>query len=163
MNYRTYMYEYKSIKAPAELKQRVLDSVSEKKKNSVFSYTKTLTLVAACLLLFACIGYLQLFNNPTVVSVEPTMVATASRDSDSFVAIVKIERKGNIEIDASNGFSHVDENGNAYKTALCDFKTEDCIFLGWNGNEQENFFSVNGVKYKIFFSQNGIVTVEKNK
>lgn len=163
MNNRTYINEYKSIKAPAELKNRVLDSVSTTKKKSVFSYTKTLSLVAACLMLFACIGFIQLFNNPIIVSVEPISVATVARDSDSFVAIIKIEHKGTIEIDSKSGFSHVDECGNVYKTALEGFRTEDCVFLGWKGNEQENIFSVNGVEYKINFSENGVITVEKNK
>ena len=162
MNNRTQFDSYKSIKAPAELKTRVFDSLSGIRK-PIFN-TRVLSAIAACLVLIACISFAQLVNNSIEITVEPISVATASRDADSFTAIIKIERDGKIVVDASTkDFAHVDEEGKQLKTALDQYKTDGVILLGWKGITEQGIFTVNDVEYKISYSHDGSIIVIKNK
>ena len=150
--------QYKSKKAPADLKERILESAEgSSQKNSKNSFYKYAQLIAACLVAVLCIGFVGAgLTSSTVyldgkpfygeqISVENEATQGVSRSSLNAGQLIEIDLKIETKISLSNG-----------EFTLTDCETGEHIYTG-------NEYSVKGkVNFKVDLpdGESGVLTLK---
>lgn len=150
--------QYKSKKAPDDLKDRILESAeSSSQKNSKKSFYKYAQLIAACLVAVLCIGFVGAgITSSTVyldgkpfygeqISVEDEAAQGVSRASLNAGQLIEIDLKLETKISISNG-----------EFTLTDCETGEHIYTG---NEYSHKGKVN-LKVELPYGESGELTLQ---
>lgn len=150
--------QYKSKKAPADLKERILESAeSSSQKSSKKSFYKYAQIIAACLIAVLCIGFVGAgLTSSTVyldgkpfhgeqISVEKEASQGVSRASLNTGQLIEIDLKTETKISLSNG-----------EFTLIDCETGAHIYTG---NEYSHKGKVN-LKVELPYGESGVLTLQ---
>ncbi|MBR5314009.1 MAG: hypothetical protein IKU45_01190 [Clostridia bacterium] len=154
---------YKQIKAPSELKQRVLLESKRSSNKSKYIAFRSVAMIAACFMIVCCLFMFGVFGEQVKVEVESLpMIASASRDGDNVVAFVTVECDGEINIKVSDECFYVaDGEKNIVSKLNNEYTFEDKIILCWTAENEVSFFTVNGIEYEIVKTQTEIKVNKK--
>lgn len=160
---RKIIDSYKEIKAPAELKQRVMEKCSMKKQKNNVAKMRYLSLVAACFVVVCCLFAFGLFDKQVEINVDTLpMYISSVREGAPIISFVTIEYKGEIRIKTeSNGFYVADNDKNIVSKLNKEYVSEDKIIIGWTGENGLSSFEVNGIEYDIIRMKNEIKVNKK--
>ena len=160
---RKIIDSYKEIKAPEELRQRVMESSSVVPQKKSFASMRNLSLVAACFVVVCCLFAFGLFDEQVNIDVDTLPVyVSAVREGDPIISFVTIEHEGTIRIKtADNGFYIADNEKVVVSKLNKEYVSEDKIIIGWTGEGSRSSFEINGIEYEIIRTEREIKVNKK--
>ncbi len=148
---QTDINKYRQIKAPKELKEKVLSSSKSSQSKKHFFNVKTITSVAACLLVGVFCTFL--FNNSTDhVTITPISPANSyPRGIDSVLLVVECD--GDFDISTEDSSFYYYPDGSEKAECLTELKSvNNELEIQWKVSESPSYVEINGELYEISFS-----------
>lgn len=156
--------EYRKIKAPAELKQRVISAAVRPSARSQFFGYKTVSALAACVLLFiVCTAFFGGSDSAVSIGIDTVAPANASSRMANSVTLV-IESEGKIDFSTSDdGFYLYDANGKSYTPLKEEKGVKNRLEVQWTVSDKEAEFVVNHKNYSVSVDDSGSVNIKVEK
>ena len=155
---------YRSIKAPEDLKLKVLSATRRTAvRKSAVNY-KAFSALAACVVLFiVCSFFFGGIDSPVTIEVDTVAVASVSQRMSNCVTLV-IESEGKIEFSTSDeGFYLYDDDKNEY-TQLKEIKgVKNKLNIQWAVSDEGAVITVNGRQYTVSADKDSFVSVTQVK
>lgn len=157
--------KYRSIKAPAELKNRVLEQAAAARPKRKILNIRTMSAIAACfLVLLVCIPFLNTNKAPvTISSLRLVSRYSFPRDVGSIVLVIESEGKIDISTDEDCFYYVVDETQKTDTLKVLK-GVNNRIEIGWYISDAPSYLKVNGSTYELTYSlYNDELTCKKIK
>ena len=157
--------EYRQIKAPDKLKEKVF-SMQKQRRSIVLLNMKTISSIAACLII-GVFGFLLFNNKPLDVTLTPMTPQTTSSISTRTVDVVTImvECKGSFDVSAEDdSFSYYVSDSAMFKPLKSLKNVNNVLEIAWTVSDSPSYLKINGEMYKISYSlQDNQVVIVKEK
>lgn len=155
---------YRSIKAPEDLKLKVLSETRKAAVRRAAAGYKAFSALAACVVLvIVCSFFFGGIDSPVTIEVDTVAVASASQRMSNCVTLV-IKSEGKIEFSTSEeGFYLYDAEKNEY-TQLKEIKgVKNKLAVQWAVSDTPAVITVNGEEYIVSADGNSSVSVKSVK
>lgn len=156
MNKGSGIEQYRQIKAPAELKARVLSATentpSKKLLPNILKGYKIVYAMAACLLMLL-VGAVVLKNGGTDVNIyvdDTAVLSATSRLTSHVTLVVSSEAELNIETESNNFYL---ANNGSLETLKTIKNVKNKIEIVWQISEEKDSIRVNGEDYEVSYSE----------
>ena len=159
---QTDIDRYRQIKAPIELKEKVLSATKMPRSKKIFSI-KTISSLAACLIVGVfCVFLFNNSNSP--VTITPISPANSyPRGIESILLVVECD--GEIDVLAKdNTFFYYPDNSDEAECLTELENVNNKLEIQWKVSESPSYIKLNGEQYKISYSfQDEQVIINKVK
>ena len=151
---------YRQIKAPIELKQRIIGDVKKNNIKKRLLYIRSVSAVAACfLVVIVCWSFFKTPNTPYTIDIDSSaysMISDAeiARVSSDLPIKLVITGEGKIRVKVQDDdFYYLDKESKQLKTLKNSITKENEITIVWNAFDKSSKFTINGQNYKIFVNE----------
>ena len=157
--------KYRQIKAPNELRQRIIGDVKKNNNKKKLLYIRSLSAIAACfVVVMVCWNFFKTPQTAFTIDIDTSAYSSisdpeVSRVSSALPIKLVVAGEGKLRIKVQDDdFYYLDKDSNQLKLINGSITKENEITLVWNAFEQSSKFTVNGQKYKIFVNEdtNGV-------
>lgn len=147
---QTDINNYRKIKAPIELKEKVLSAPRTSSAKKYFS-VKSISSLAACLLIgLFCVFWFNNLNSPvTITPISPAN--NYPRGVESVLLVVECD--GKIDVSSTDNTFYYYPEGSDNAECLTELKNvNNKLEIQWNVSESPSFLRVNGEVFEISYS-----------